>query len=670
MKKINEQTNNECDIEIFNNVGADAHICLERNQSRNNIKFDKHNPNVVGADASVRLKQNKNNIITFEKHKPNIVGVGVPDDPKEKHKLVNKLTSNIPTSNLQFPTSNTAITLVALVITIIVLLILAGITLNMVIGENGIFAKASSAKNKTEVAQYEEELRMSVLEMQTDSATSGLEFNIDTIRKNLKQKIQELQNTDDIEITSAEESETIEGIYKGYEFTIDEKYVAHIGEKSTGIRILTNIEPTGWTKGPVKVNITVKSNNGLAKIKPGNEEEIDVGGKTEYVITKENIMQNTTFKYEVTDNQGTTTNKTIEIKNIDTNAPTKCEIENTENTEEGLKITVNAEDEESGIEKLEYHVIDGDNKEEIYTTNLIKLEKGTYNIYAIAYDKAGNTKQSSTQNIKIYKTYTGITAQMVANEPSKYYGLKVTDYTSQNGQNDWKIFYSDGEHIFLITGDYIDTTKANRINSATGMVTSKYSVYWNSNSVPSFQAVDKEVLTRFKTMGYELQSKNNNSRCVSTLLNANNWSKYKDSGDKAESAIGSPTIEMWMASWNNLYENIDGKLYCNNTNSFGYYVGTSSIPSTCKIDENVMSQKKGYRKALYYPHTEGYNGTYGYWLSSSTASSSVGVMYVHGIGKMYQVNSLYSAYNNPCIYGVRPVVSLNTGVTVNATDEE
>lgn len=31
MKKINEQTNNECDIEIFNTVGADAHICLERN---------------------------------------------------------------------------------------------------------------------------------------------------------------------------------------------------------------------------------------------------------------------------------------------------------------------------------------------------------------------------------------------------------------------------------------------------------------------------------------------------------------------------------------------------------------------------------------------------------------------------------------------------------------
>ena len=64
---------------------------------------------------------------------------------------------------------------------------------------------------------------------------------------------------------------------------------------------------------------------------------------------------------------------------------------------------------------------------------------------------------------------------MVASDPAKYYGLKVTNYTSQNGQNDWRIFYSDGTQIFLITGDYINTIESNRINSATGMTTSKYS---------------------------------------------------------------------------------------------------------------------------------------------------------------------------------------------------
>ena len=42
------------------------------------------------------------------------------------------------------------ITLVALVVTIVVLLILAGISINMVLGENGLIAKAKEARNAYE----------------------------------------------------------------------------------------------------------------------------------------------------------------------------------------------------------------------------------------------------------------------------------------------------------------------------------------------------------------------------------------------------------------------------------------------------------------------------------------------------------------------------------------
>ena len=58
--------------------------------------------NIVGADASVRLRkdQNENNIKIFEKFKSNAVGVGVPDDPNAKNKHINK-----PMSNIQHPTS-------------------------------------------------------------------------------------------------------------------------------------------------------------------------------------------------------------------------------------------------------------------------------------------------------------------------------------------------------------------------------------------------------------------------------------------------------------------------------------------------------------------------------------------------------------------------------------
>ena len=560
---------------------------------------------------------------------------------------------------LQALKSNLGITLIALIITIIVLLILAGITLNMVIGENGIFAKATNAKNKTEIAQYEEELRMCILELQADEATKGTTFGIDTIRNNLVQKVNELQNTNDIEIITEEGNAIIEGIYKGYEFIIDEKYVAHIGDKATGIRILTSIEPKGWTQGPVTATITIKSNNGIAKIKPENEEEIDVGGKTEYVITKENITQNTTYKYEITDSQGTQASKTVEINTIDKNAPANFTI-TAENIAEGLKITGTATDAESGIDKYEYYAKKStDSNYTKYDSNPITgLSIGTYSVYAIAYDKAGNQKQSNTvDNVKILKTYSNVTAQMVANEPAKYYGLKVTDYTSQNGQTDWRIFYSDGTHIFLITGDYINTAETNRINSATGMTTTGYNAYWSS--AQSFQTVDSEVLTRFKATEYTLQSGNNNSKCVLTLLNDNNWTSYKDSGNKAEKAIGSPTVEMWMDSWNKRYPS--DKLYCNNTNTNGYYVGASSIPTSASVSP---SGKEGYKNKLYYPHTSSYNSTNGYWLASPSARTSNIVLRLYFDGRVSS-----DGYTNNKL-GVRPVVSLNSGITVNAEEVE
>ena len=93
----------------------------------------------------------ENNIKTFERFKLN---VGADASVRPQTTDYRKLMSNNLTSN--FPASNSAITLIALIITIIVLLILAGVTLNMVMGENGIIKKAQLAKEKTNEAQEQE----------------------------------------------------------------------------------------------------------------------------------------------------------------------------------------------------------------------------------------------------------------------------------------------------------------------------------------------------------------------------------------------------------------------------------------------------------------------------------------------------------------------------------
>lgn len=73
--------------------------------------------------------------------------------------------------------SQKGITLIALVITIIVLLILAGVTIAMLTGENGILNKATGAVSDTEKATAEEAIKM---EVYNNIATNEGTFDLNT----------------------------------------------------------------------------------------------------------------------------------------------------------------------------------------------------------------------------------------------------------------------------------------------------------------------------------------------------------------------------------------------------------------------------------------------------------------------------------------------------------
>ena len=64
--------------------------------------------------------------------------------------------------------TNSGITIIALVVTIIVLLILAGISIQMLTGDNGILNRAAEAKENTEQSQLEEQRRLASMEAATN----------------------------------------------------------------------------------------------------------------------------------------------------------------------------------------------------------------------------------------------------------------------------------------------------------------------------------------------------------------------------------------------------------------------------------------------------------------------------------------------------------------------
>lgn len=68
---------------------------------------------------------------------------------------------------------NKGITLIALVITIIILLILAGVSLNLVMGEKGILKSATDASEKTIKAQIKEEIELAIMDIQAEQLPEG-----------------------------------------------------------------------------------------------------------------------------------------------------------------------------------------------------------------------------------------------------------------------------------------------------------------------------------------------------------------------------------------------------------------------------------------------------------------------------------------------------------------
>ncbi len=122
------------------------------------------------------------------------------------------------------------ITLIALVITIIVLLILAGVTIATLTGENGILSKATEASNKTEEKNAEEQVKIAVM---GSIGTNG-ELENEVLKENLN-KIENISGVPE-EITDSSYPLTVT-VEEKHSYTINKN--GNIGQvpKREGIKV-------------------------------------------------------------------------------------------------------------------------------------------------------------------------------------------------------------------------------------------------------------------------------------------------------------------------------------------------------------------------------------------------------------------------------------------------
>ena len=115
------------------------------------------------------------------------------------------------------------ITLIALVITIIVLLILAGVTIATLTGENGILTRASEAAERTEKANIIEQAKTDILGIQADKKDGNVtKGELKTVLDKYFDDVPEDFTIDDVFTTKDE--------YGNHEIAVSEIYNGNLGE--------------------------------------------------------------------------------------------------------------------------------------------------------------------------------------------------------------------------------------------------------------------------------------------------------------------------------------------------------------------------------------------------------------------------------------------------------
>ena len=238
-----------------------------------------------------------------------------------------------------------------------------------------------------------------------------------------------------------------------------------------------------------------------------------------------------------------------------------------------------------------------------------------------------------------------IIAKIRAN-PQAYYGKKVTNYkASDSDTNTYRIFYVDKDNYFK---DGYNTIYLKADYTGGGSCSTSYD---------ASQTLIKRMNPLWATKGNTVAAKtttisNQNEQAAAWLCDPSKWTAYCDT-DKANYAIGGPSVEMYVKSYNQTHG--DNALGCqyqtNDAPGYGYKVKGTIQNSGWYTNSNTLDYSMTY-KSMYCG--EKGNKTGDWWLASPSASNPDRVCYVSGLNARLRL----SGYNYS--FGVSPLVSLKS----------
>ncbi|MCI8346225.1 MAG: hypothetical protein HFJ42_09920 [Clostridia bacterium] len=267
---------------------------------------------------------------------------------ERENKLINiEIYKNINKSNIKMlTTQNRAITLITLVITIVLLIILAGIIINIAMGENGIIKKAKQAKEQYSIQVAKEKIELEVAE-----------YEVRMRKETIYSMLNKVEGLESIEPNNKEAGLPYVVIVDGYEFLVKEGIqVIYQGKRGGIIPEITKYEKEKQgEKIKLKIEARTEDKDGIQEIrliKNGIEIETKiVNGKQ---ISEEfEIMSNGKYKIKVIGKNKK--HKTSNEINIEEFATLSGTIQAGTIINGGVTLTIEAKSEKEKISKLEIY---------------------------------------------------------------------------------------------------------------------------------------------------------------------------------------------------------------------------------------------------------------------------------------------------------------------------
>lgn len=254
-------------------------------------------------------------------------------------------------------------------------------------------------------------------------------------------------------------------------------------------------------------------------------------------------------------------------------------------------------------------------------------------------------------------------AKKVYENPTEYYGKSITNY-SANGVEDWKIFYSDGSNVYIITSDYIDPVKLPEKDEAKpdqGDATNYPKAARFNNILVKYSGtanITDEKMKAFNSDYFDnnYTSTNNNMKAVAYMLDKDIWSDFVNR-TVAEYAVGGPSVEMLLKSYCGKVPEKKNLYKTQASSATGYQVSNNGGTSYV----NGISGMLNRNETLYVlPQSSGAKDM---WLASPSAYGNRAVMFVG-----YNGGVSFGYYDNVYV-GFRPLVCLKSDIQLEAYED-